>query len=124
MSIQTSQRLESDVQTEQATFDAFDSQDTFSLAIGAVADSDAETGVDRRVKRAITEFFHATPVNSTDYRVESGSGSGYVVDLYDPDEPECGCPDHATFCKHVWFIFLFVQPAFLTDRIFGLGTGR
>lgn len=124
MSIQTTQRLESaESSNNQATISEFE-QPTATLSIGEVDDSGAENGVDRRVERAITEFFHVVPVSATEWLVESGSGSRYIVDLYDPDEPECNCEDSAKYCKHVWRIFLFACPKFLTDRIYGLGTGR
>lgn len=121
MSIQTPSGQESDV---QATFDTFERQDKPHFTIGEVDKSGAETGVDRRVERSIHEFFHVRPTSATEYHVESGSGARYHVDLYDPDEPECSCQDDARYCKHVWRIFLVTQPAFLTERIFGLGTGR
>lgn len=85
MSIHTSQRLESDVQT---TFGAFEGQDNPTLSIGDVYASGAETSVDHRGSRAMTEFLHAMPTSATEYLVESGSGPRYFVDLYNPDESE------------------------------------
>lgn len=97
-----------------------------TLVYGSIETADVETGTDRRVDRALTECFHVTHVGAGLYDVESGSGKTYSTDLFDPDSPECDCVDEAPggYCKHVWYILLFVYPDYLTDRIYGLGSGR
>lgn len=119
----TEKGVSTDDQTTLSTYAQF-AAERAGFSLGEVEESGTENGVDRRVSRAMNEFFHATPTSSTEYLVESGSGSRYLVDLYDTDEPECGCQDSAKYCKHVWFLFLFVRPELLTDHIYGLGTGR
>lgn len=122
MSIQRPSGQETDAQIPLDSFTGQQSQPSFS--IGHVDDSGRENGVDRRVKRALTECFHVQPTSSTEYLIESGSGARYFIDLYDPDQPVCSCEDDACYCKHVWHIFLFTNPEYLTERIYGMGTGR
>lgn len=61
-----------------------------------------------RVARALTEFLYAEEGQYGDktYRVHSGSGETYAVDLDSPDGLFCGCPDPADLCKHILYILL------------------
>lgn len=86
-------------------------------------DTTAEKGdvsngkVDARVERALSEFLHAEKGQHGDetYRVHSGSGEVYPVDLDSPDGFFCGCPDPADVCKHIHHVLLFERPGFLLE---------
>jgi hypothetical protein len=59
-----------------------------------------------RVSRALSEFLHAKRVdgNAVLFRVDSGSGAWYKVDL-SGERPQCDCDDWqgpGDYCKHVW----------------------
>ncbi|HET7322805.1 MAG TPA: SWIM zinc finger family protein, partial [Halococcus sp.] len=60
------------------------------------------TAVAKRVTRALDEFFHAEATSNPDeYRVHSGSGDTYTVDVSDGT---CTCPDgqRGAWCKHAY----------------------
>lgn len=73
--------------------------------------------VDARVGRALSKFLHAEEGQHGDetYRVHSGSGEVYPVDLDSPDGFFCGCPDPADVCKHIHHVLLFERPGFLLE---------
>jgi hypothetical protein len=90
------------------------------LAIDRTRDCD-DTATDRRVERALNEDLYAEQSGASEWIVHSGSGSRYLVDMLYPSNPQCSCEDSAQYCKHVLRIFLFGNPAFLTDEIYGVG---
>ena len=58
--------------------------------------------VAKRVSRALDEFFHAEATSNLDeFRVHSGSGDTYTVNLSDG---ACTCPDgqRGPWCKHAY----------------------
>lgn len=74
--------------------------------------------VDARVGRALSEFLHAEKGQHGDqtYRVHSGSGKTYAVDLDNPDgERFCSCPDETQFCKHILHVLLVETPETLVE---------
>lgn len=81
-------------------------------------DKSEESNVDARIERALSEFPHAEEGQHGDqtYRVHSGSGETYAVDLDDPDgERFCSCPDETQFCKHVLHVLLAEAPETLVE---------
>ncbi|WP_248911034.1 hypothetical protein [Halocatena marina] len=75
--------------------------------------------VDARIGRALSEFLHAEKGEHGDetYRVHSGSGSTYAVDLDGPDGRFCSCADTAEFCKHILHVLLVETPETLMSDV-------
>lgn len=66
-------------------------------------------GIDSRVENALSDSFHVEG-GSREYafRVHSGSGSTYAVDLNAPTDSGvfCSCDDPETWCKHLLYVML------------------
>lgn len=76
-----------------------------------------EHAVDARIERALSQFFRGQKGEYGDetYRVVSGSGKTYAVDLNGPDGYHCSCADPATFCKHILYIVVVERPGYLLE---------
>lgn len=80
-------------------------------------DKSEESNVDARIERAMSEFFSVEQGEYGDetYRIHSGSGSIYAVDLDGPDGYHCSCDDPAPFCKHLLYILVVERPGYLLE---------
>jgi hypothetical protein len=81
------------------------------------AEESSGQAVDARLGRALSEFLYAEKGQYGDetYRIHSGSGETYAVDLNGPDgERFCSCPDTA-FCKHLLHVLLVESPQTLLE---------
>lgn len=99
------------IATRQSGFDEFPSVADRSLVFGNAETVDP-SGVDRRAERALTESIYAEEGEHSDgrtYRVHSGSGETYAVDLDASDGPFCQCKDRSDHCKHVLHVIFFEE---------------
>ncbi len=85
--------------TNQATFEEFESEDE-----NGEFDYDAST----RADSALSGFLKVEKgeYSEAGYRVHSGSGETYAVDLQGPDGYFCQCEDRADVCKHIMRVLL------------------
>lgn len=99
------------IATRQSGFDEFPSVADRSLVFGNAETVDP-SGVDRRAERSLTESIYAEEGEHSDgrtYRVHSGSGETYAVDLDASDGPFCQCKDRSDHCKHVLHVIFFEE---------------